>query len=286
MNCYLAHPDEGLYISSDGCASFSGRHGRGIEALAFEPPDGRTMYAITRDDRQTAHASISTDGGRSWRQVFRFLREPYQIAVSPIRPKVMAVATGTAKTPNHVFASRDGGVTWHESTGLPQGATPSLEQYFPTHQFYAAMDPNVAETLLLADHDPGSNSVLVFRSLDGGLRFSHVATLVQPPTQHPWPDYQFPGEEEHLDRGTRYYAERFYGNRLAFDPQAPSGCKPSVILTTRFGAFQSFDTGTTWRRIDRSAVPHHFIGVTWLHGVVYLASFGGGVIASSDLSAC
>jgi hypothetical protein len=30
----------------------------------------------------------------------------------------------------------------------------------------------------------------------------------------------------------------------------------------------------------------NFIGVTWVDGVVYLASFGGGVIASSDLSSC
>jgi hypothetical protein len=286
LKCYLAHPDEGLYISSNGCADFSGPRGRGIEALAFEPPHGLTMYAISQDDRNLAHVSISTDGGWSWRAVFRSLVEPYQVVVSPLQPKVMLVASGTAKTPNHVFASQDGGVTWRESTGLPQGLAPSLEQYFPAHQFYVAMDPRVAQTLLLADHDPVSNDILVFRSRDGGRRFSQVATLVAPPTQRPWPDYQLPGDAEHFNRVTRYYAQRFYGNRLAFDPQAPSGCTPSVILTTRFGAFQSFDTGTTWSRIDRSAIPHHFVGVTWLNGEVYLASFGGGVIASSDLSAC
>jgi hypothetical protein len=284
--CYLAHPDEGLYLSSDGCASFSGPRGRGIESLVFEPPNGERMYAITRDDHSKALVSISTDGGWSWRPAFRSFHEPYEVVVSAARPKSMLVETGTAKTENHVFASSDGGVTWHESTGLPQGGAPAIEQYFPAHQYYAAFAPKTAETVLLADHDPVSNDLLIFRSLDGGLRFTHVATLVQPSTQRPWPDYQLPAEEEHPNRSARYYAERFYGNRLAFDPQASSGCRPPVILTTRFGAFQSFDTGATWRRIDRSAIPHHFIGVTWVNGVVYLASFGGGVIASDDLRGC
>jgi hypothetical protein len=286
QKCYLAHPDEGLYISSNGCASFPSRRSRGIESLAFEPPSGQTMYAITRDDRKKAHVSRSPDGGWSWRPAFPLFYEPYQIVVSQLRPKSMLVATGTASTPNAVYASLDGGVTWHQSKGLPQGIVPMIEQYFPAHQFYAAFDPGASGTVLLADHDPVSNNVLIFRSVDDGLKFTHVATLVQPSTQRPWPDYQFPGEDEHLDRGARYYAERFYGNRLAFDPTPPSGCRPSVILTTRFGAFQSFDTGTSWIRIDRSAIPHHFVGVTWVNKTLYLASFGGGVLASNDVSAC
>ena len=88
------------------------------------------------------------------------------------------------------------------------------------------------------------------------------------------------------DLHARYYATRFYGNRLAFDPKAPSGCAPSVILTTRFGAFQSFDVGASWRRIDTTAIPHHFIGASWVNGALYLASFGGGIIESRDLNEC
>jgi hypothetical protein len=284
-SCYLAHPDEGIYISSDGCATFSGPHAHGIESLAFEPPNGRTMYAIMRDDRKFARVSISTDGGLTWRRAFREFQNPYQVVVSPRQPKFMLVATGTASTSNDVFATHDGGATWQESTGLPQ-STPLIEQYFPAHQFYAAFDPSVPNTVLLADHDPVTNNVLVFRSVNGGLTFILASTLVQPPTQRPWPDFQLPPDDGHLDRHARYYATRFYANRLAFEGQAPSGCKPSVVLTTRFGAFQSFDTGNSWSRIDTSAIPHHFIGVTWVNRILYLASFGGGVIASADPGAC
>ena len=35
--CYLAHPDDGLYRSSDGCRTFTGPTGRGIASLAFVP---------------------------------------------------------------------------------------------------------------------------------------------------------------------------------------------------------------------------------------------------------
>lgn len=62
------------------------------------------------------------------------------------------------------------------------------------------------------------------------------------------------------------------------DPQAPKRLAPAVVLTTRFGAYSSYDTGSHWHRIDETAIPHHFIGVTWRNGYVYLASFGGGVI--------
>jgi hypothetical protein len=90
------------------------------------------------------------------------------------------------------------------------------------------------------------------------------------------------GEDGSGAAESRYYATRFYGNRVAFDPQAPPGRKLALILTTRFGAFESFDTGSRWRRIDTDAIPHHFIGVQWVNGLVYLAAFGGGVIRSSE----
>jgi hypothetical protein len=276
--CYLAHPDNGLYRSSDGCKTFAKPTGRGIESLAFEPPDGTTMYAITHDDLRlrSARIAISADGGVSWHARFRQLRNPYQIVISPAGPKIMLVATGRPLEQNYVFVSRNGGAGWHESKGLPQ-ALPLLEQYFPAHQYYAAFDPSAAQTVLLADHDPITNNVLIFKSIDGGLTFVHVSTLVQPPTPRPWPGTQQPSEGESLAPEVRYYAERFYGNRLAFGPPR-DGREPPVVLTTRFGAFESADLGAHWRRIDRALIAHHFIGATWVDGSLYLASFGQGVV--------
>ncbi len=85
-----------------------------------------------------------------------------------------------------------------------------------------------------------------------------------------------------MEKKAPYYATRFYGNRLAFNPAAKSNATPALVLTTRFGAFISYDTGSSWRRIDLKSIAHHFIGVVWNDGYVYLASFGEGVIRSSS----
>ena len=86
---------------------------------------------------------------------------------------------------------------------------------------------------------------------------------------------------ERIARHLPYYATRFFANRLAFNPSAPHGTTPAVVLTTRFGAYVSFDTGLKWKRIDTKAIAHHFIGVDWNSGYVFLSSFGEGVIRSA-----
>jgi len=91
----------------------------------------------------------------------------------------------------------------------------------------------------------------------------------------------FPNSGERVIHGSRYYATRFFGNRLAFNTAAPKGAMPDVVLTTRFGAFLSTDLGTHWTRVDTNAIAHHFVGATWSGGYLYLASFGEGVIRTS-----
>jgi hypothetical protein len=49
QTCYIAHPDDGLFTSVDGCKTFTGRpRGGGIESLAFEPTTGTSIYAVKR----------------------------------------------------------------------------------------------------------------------------------------------------------------------------------------------------------------------------------------------
>jgi hypothetical protein len=217
----------------------------------------------------------------SWSPVFPHFKDPYQIVISPLDAKTLLVVTGTPAEANRVYVSHDGGARWREARGLPQNA-PLVEQYFPAHQFYAAFDPRAAGTILLADHDPKTNDILIFRSVDGARRSRSLARSI---SRRPSARGRVSKSRRRTDRAlpSRVTTPRgFYGNRLAFDPQAPPGRKPALILTTRFGAFESFDTGSRWRRIDTDAIPHHFIGVQWVNGLVYLASFGGGVIRSSE----
>jgi hypothetical protein len=281
-DCYIAHPDNGLYTSFDGCASFAGPSGVGIESLTFDPANASTLYAVTNADSHAAQVSVSTDAGKTLRATAWQFKDPYQVVVSPNAANTIVVASGTASTRPFLSASHDGGKTWHVASGLPRTRLWNAQTiYFPTHRFNAAFQPVAPGTVVLADHDPATDNVLIYRSVDGAQTFSLVATIVQPAPQRPWPNLLLPNPDERPAPEIPYYATRFYGNRLAFNPQAPKGAVPAAVLTTRFGAFASFDSGSHWQRIDGTAIPHHFIGAAWANGYVYLASFGGGVIRSS-----
>ncbi|MBV8531890.1 MAG: hypothetical protein JO104_11265 [Candidatus Eremiobacteraeota bacterium] len=280
QRCYFAHPDNGLYASFDGCAKFGKTAVSGIESLAFSPSRTNALYAVTGANRSDAHVSVSTDAGMTWKPAPWRFANPYQIVISPLDAKSMLVATGTAASRPRLYYSHDAGRTWHESGGLPKALLPQMLIYFPAHRLFAAFDPRDAARILVADHEPATDNVEIFRSSDGGVSFSHVSTLLQPPTQRPWPHIVLPNAESRPGSAP-YYATRFYGNRIVFNPAAPPDVDPEVALTTRFGAYLSNDDGSTWRRIDAGAIAHHFIGVVWSEGYLYLASFGEGVIRST-----
>jgi hypothetical protein len=281
VDCYFAHPDDGLYRSVDACKTFAVPAGSGIESLTFDPSTANKLYAVTNADTSGAQVAVSHNGGATWTPTGWAFKRPYQVVVSPADAETILVATGVASSRPHFYYSHDGGATWHEAKGLPQTAfNLNVGLYFPTHRFYAAYAPNAAGTVLLADHDPATDNILLYRSVDNAQSFALVSTLVQPSPPRPWPNLLFPVSDERPGPEIPYYATRFYGNRLAFNPQAPSSATPTVVLTTRFGAFASYDVGSSWSRIDALAIPHHFIGVSWVSGYVYLASFGEGVIKS------
>ncbi|MEO6990077.1 MAG: hypothetical protein ABI346_02145 [Candidatus Baltobacteraceae bacterium] len=282
QNCYIVHPDNGLNVSSDGCGSFPGYTGVPIESLAFERANASTIYAVTDADTASAVVALSVNGGESFAPTGWRFTNPYQVVTSPKDPNTFLVATGAPKGPNALSYSHDGGATWHAASGLPttRELYPNGE-YFPTHRFYAAFDQNASGTVLLLDHDPATDNIMLYRSTNNGARFRLVSTVVQPIPPRHWPNLRFPLDDEHRAPELPYYATRFYGNRLAFNPQATKSAVPVVVLTTRFGAFASSDVGSHWTRIDQMSIAHHFIGVTWDNGYVYLASFGQGVIKSS-----
>ena len=225
--------------------------------------------------------SLSTDDGTTFSPAPWTFKDPYQIVVAPHDPKTMLVCAWTnARAPApHVHARRWNVVA--RGTRVVQGVIPNATIYFPTHRLYAAFDPRAPGTVLVADHDPATDNIVVYCSLNGARSFTLVSTFIQPTPQRPWPNLLMPFEDERAGPEIPYYATRFYGNRLAFNPHAPAGAQAAVVLTTRFGAFSSFDAGSNWQRIDLAAIPHHFIGVSWIDGVVYLASFGEGVIKTT-----
>lgn len=285
--CYMAHPDNGLYISHDSCATVSYVSQVGISSLAFAPHTSR-MYAITNPDQLNANVSYSVNGGYAWRTTGWRFKYPYQVVVSPKNANEIILASGTLTSLPEVNYSHDGGKTFHLAGGLPTrvpATLPGLD--YPVHRYYAAFDPKVPSTILLVDHDPASDDIILYRSVDAGQTFKRVSTLVEPKPPRLWPHLLLPNPNEnpvHPKPGpdVPYYATRFFGNRIGFNPNAPGSTVPLVVLTTRFGAFASADIGTTWKRIDLTTITHHFIGLAWHNGYVYLASFGQGILKSNE----
>ncbi len=278
--CYMAHPDNGLYVSTNGCASLSYVYSAGISSLAFVP-NSTKIYAVVNPDAAGAQVSASTNGGRAWTATGWKFTYPYAVVVSPKNAGDILVASGTPSSPPQLAYSHDGGKTFAAATGLPTRAAAVLGLDYPVHRLFAAFDPQVPTTVLLIDHDPATDNILMYRSIDDGRTFSHVSTLVQPQPPRPWPHLFVPNRGEHPVPEIPYYATRFFGNRIKFNPDAPAKTVPTVVLTTRFGAFASADIGGSWKRLDMATIAHHFIGLAWDKGYVYLASFGQGILKSS-----
>ncbi len=279
--CYMAHPDNGLYVSTNACATFAYVFGSGVSSLAFAPPKSATIFAITNPDVSTAQVSFSTNGGGAWTATGWKFTYPYQVVISPASAQTVLVASGTPSEPPHLSYSLDGGKTFHASAGLPARAPAVLGLDYPVHRLYAQFDPQTPATVLLLDHDPVTDNILIYRSTDSGRSFALVSTLEQPVPPRPWPHLKVPNVGEHPVHEITYYATRFFGNRLRFNPDAPAGKIPLAVLTTRFGAYASADIGRTWQRLDAATIAHHFIGVAWNKGYVYLASFGQGILRST-----
>ncbi|HUY11960.1 MAG TPA: hypothetical protein VMV73_06850, partial [Candidatus Dormibacteraeota bacterium] len=76
-----------------------------------------------------------------------------------------------------------------------------------------------------------------------------------------------------------------YATSLEFNPNAPSGEDPIVVLSTGFGLFGSPDLGVTWTRLDivgSGAISRRFSKVEWLDGYLYAATDGQGLLRSTE----
>jgi photosystem II stability/assembly factor-like uncharacterized protein len=243
----------GVFRSANGGASWResplpalfGESG-GVSALAVDPTNSRTVYALAvRDDitgdglRESYESAVmkSMDGGRTWPTVAPVRAEDFPGAAAPavftwgVSPPLVI----NPRDPRVLYAggrgiskSSDGGVTWRRS-GL--GRTPVLA---------VAIDPSEAATLY------AGTTAGVLKSTNAGATWQRLHGALD---------------------GTRVRA-------LAIDPRHHR----TVFAGTGSGVFWSSDGGLSWHRF--TGLPHrpfHALAVDRSAGLLYAGAAGGGI---------
>jgi hypothetical protein len=114
---YVGTKGKGVHQTTDGGISWTprGLGGKTVRALAFHPGDGEIIYAGTQSaGTQSSGIFKSTDGGASWPASGLVGQDVMAIAVNPRNPEFVYAATFG----DGVWASYDGGDSWHRMSGL------------------------------------------------------------------------------------------------------------------------------------------------------------------------
>ena len=106
----------GLYASANQGRTWKKLLPRGIGAIALDPSRANVLYVGTG-----AHGVFkSEDGGQTWSAPRLDGRTVTAIAIAPTRPQTIYAGvqwqTGPQEWSGGMFASRDGGATWHRLT--------------------------------------------------------------------------------------------------------------------------------------------------------------------------
>jgi photosystem II stability/assembly factor-like uncharacterized protein len=244
----------GIFRSANGGATWRKSplpavfgEGGGVSALAVDPTNSRTAYALAaRDDitgdglRESYESAVmkSMDGGRTWPTVAPVRAEDFPAA--PAAPAVFAEGVSAPlaidpRDPRVLYAggrgmskSSDGGLKWRRS-GL--GRNPVLA---------VAVDPIEAATLYAGTNAgvvKSTNAGATWQRLHGALDGARVRAVTIDPRHH-----------------------------------------RTVFAGTESGVFWSTDGGLTWHRFTR--LPHrpfHALAVDRSAGLLYAGANGGGI---------
>lgn len=148
--------NNGLYLSSDGGRHWTSSHFLGRQPIVQVAAAQSTVYAVTG-----LGLARSTDLGQTWKYMKKAPFGIEFVGISPRNPdEVMAEVAGSG-----FRVSDDGGVTWKKATGIHDSDfTASVIRVAPSA-------PQVAYT--------GAWGLHVYRTTNGGKRWTQVATLVK-----------------------------------------------------------------------------------------------------------
>ncbi|MBC8135251.1 MAG: carbohydrate-binding protein [Fibrella sp.] len=228
--------------------------------------------------------AYSADNGITWKE---FGTKPSEKGDGAIA--VSADGSSFVWTPENAgaFVSKDNGMTWTASTGLPPKRRVASDRVNP-NTFYAF------------DNDSGTFYV----STDGGASFAAKATGL--PTGNGFVRAAFGKEGDvwvaaanglhHSTDGGASFAKIGgveNAQKIGFGKAAPGRDYPSVYITGKIGGvegfFRSDDGGTTWVRVNDDAHDFHYVnaisGDQRVWGRVYIATGGRGIIVGDPAAA-
>jgi photosystem II stability/assembly factor-like uncharacterized protein len=236
----------------------TGPEGGTIGALAIDPQNPATLYAVVSGDASNSYSNSdvfkSTDAGRSWRAVAVGLPSgAHTLAIDPRNSAIVYVGTVGG-----LFKSTDGGGSW--ITSHPSVSSLIIDAQTPT-TLYAATRSWRGRDILKSTDGGGTWTPIntgLPRFEPGDLGISALAIDPQTPTTLYAVDYSR-GLFKSLDGGDSWTLVRGCPNcggtvvasvitTLAVDPKTPTILYAGVVSASQFdGFYKSTDGGVSWR---------------------------------------
>ncbi len=256
--CYIL--DNGINVSSDGCASFMpesiGAHIASTQPFATDPKSALT-YVITANG-----AYVAADGAH-FQPVHWNAPQPVDVAIDPRNGSnifVSSVNGGVA-----VWHSSNGGKSWTRSnTFVPPGPS------YPNDAPVIAVDPSNGTVVAVTE-------TAVYRSTDGGATFAAVQQT----------EGQLRGrgsmhQARRIDPDSREREAETAGYNIGEHAQFVStGSGAMLVIDNETGMYGSTDDGTTLHTLRGNAISHTFEGFTAdANGNLCSGTDGEGVICA------
>jgi len=276
--------------------AFSGQRYGNTEDLAFAGQNAefivRTGTGGDRGSNHIVHASISEDGGRTWKTLATQPRESSNAGTVAISADGRTIVWTPQQS--QPYWSVDLGHRWIACRGLSPDARVVADPVNPA-QFYAC-DPRAGQLLLstngAASFSPTAAALPAAENFGGGFGGAGGtgAVLSAAPGQQGdlWVAFRSAGLYHSTDGGATftklYTVQEAYS--LGFGKAAPNQKYPALFLAGKVegqpALFRSDDMGKNWVRISDAQHQYgwinHVTGDPRIYGRVYFATGGRGII--------
>jgi len=249
----------------------------------------RSPNVVARTNYLGNRGAVSLDAGRTWKEFGVLPAElatsaagdPGYLAVSALGRHLVWQPKGGA-----VWHSGDTGKTWTKSVGYPV-ADAAWNRFIPTAD-------KVDDALFFLSDARNGN---VYRSVDGGLNWSVVATSAKPSDPGGWAMQSVPDSNGHLwlpagttglqysfDKGATWQTVTGLQacEQIGFGKAEKAGGYPTLFAYAKadnaWGILRSTDRGATWARINDSLTQYGWVsavsGDMRTFGRAYFVSWG------------